>query len=195
MLEWKDVIGFDPLEHFSRASFKDANHLKKWARTGDPFPMIPLPRDPNDNTRSIPHGAHVEFDKIPVAAIPPSVLRQWLFYRGVPHPKGTLRKDLIEQVQLARSLVQPLDEEVIASANKASAKSYVPADNITVLTEVVWTTNKYEVLAALRNDDTPKSGKDRGFALRADISTSIPCEWQQHGCETRDRMRRRIYSK
>ena len=67
-----------------------------------------------------------------------------------------MQKDLIEQVQLARSLVQPLDEEVIASANKASAKSYVPADNIPVLTEVVWTTNKDEVLAVLRNDDTPK---------------------------------------
>ncbi|KAL7548740.1 hypothetical protein ACHAWF_017202 [Thalassiosira exigua] len=149
--QWEEVIGFNPLVHFSRATVEGAYKLTQWARTGEAFPEISRPIDPNNSSRSLPHGAHIKFDVIPVTACPASVLRQWLFYRGVPQPKATTKKDLLDLVKHALELKQSLDEDAIASANTAVAKSYVPVDNINVLSAVEWVADREAIIAALRD--------------------------------------------
>ena len=156
--QWEEVIGFDPLVHFSKATVDGAYNLTQWARTGEAFPEISRPIDPNNSSRALPHGAHIDFDVIPVSACPASVLRQWLFYHGVPLPKSTTsKKELVDLVKQALELAQSLDEDAIASANAAAAKSYIPMDNIHVLSAVEWNTDRAAILAALRDDtDMPQ---------------------------------------
>ena len=61
-----------------------------------------------------------------------AVCLRWLHYRGVPHPKGTTKKHLVEQVKHAQGLKQPLDEERLKSMDATTAKSYVSIDSIAV---------------------------------------------------------------
>ena len=78
------------------------------------------------------------------------VLRQWLHFRGVPIPKGTAKKDVVEQVNRALDLQQPLDEERISSTDATTANSYVSVDCITVLKEVLWVTDGNTIVDTVR---------------------------------------------
>ena len=153
---WKSVIGFDPIEHFLPTSIGESYEMKIWARTGTSIPLeIPLEKDPNDPSRFLPYGAEVNFDYMPVCLVPPFILRQWLHYRGVPQPKSSTKKELIGQVQRARELKQPLEEERIASPEASTENSYISIDNITVVSSVEWCSDSNEVLIVLRGQDIP----------------------------------------
>ena len=154
--KWTDMIGFDPHEHFSPTSIEDSYKMKIWARTGASIPLeIPFEKDPNDPSRVLPYGAEVNFDYMPVCIVPPSILQMWLHYHGVPQPKSSTEKDLFKQVQRARELKQPLEEDRIASSDASTAKSYISIDNVTVVSSVEWCSDGNEVLIALRDQDFP----------------------------------------
>ena len=85
-----DVTGFDPVEHSSPVSVEDSYMLNVWAKSSDALPSeIPCPSHPHDSSRTTPHGADAHFDYMPVCIVPTLIFLQWLYYRGVPHPKGT----------------------------------------------------------------------------------------------------------
>ena len=87
--EWSDVIGFDPIEHFSPVLIKDSYMLKIWVRSGKALPPeIPRPPHQQDPSRTIHYGADVNFYYMLVCVVPASILLQWLHYHGAPHPKG-----------------------------------------------------------------------------------------------------------
>ena len=73
--EWRVVIGFDPIRHFSPVSAQDVYSLKDWARTGTALPSeIPLPCHPHDPSKTVPYGAVVYFVSMPVSVVPTAVL-------------------------------------------------------------------------------------------------------------------------
>ena len=73
--EWSDVIGFHPMEHFSPVSIEDSYMLKISARSGKALssevPHLPHPHDPS---QTIPYGADVNFNYMPVCVTPVSIL-------------------------------------------------------------------------------------------------------------------------
>lgn len=149
---WADEIGFDPLTPFadSNISIEDIYKLTVWARTNMPLPIIPLPKDPNEPTRDLPHCAFVDFNVIPVELASAGVLLLWLFYHGTPLPKSTKRADIIAQVRQAQMIKQDLDEERIAIVNR-SASSYVSCDSIKLLSTANWTECGSTVISAIRD--------------------------------------------
>ena len=149
---WSDVIGFDPIENFSDVSVADSFNMRVWARTGIALPTS----DANDGATGLPIGAEIKFSYTPPCIVPASLLRLWLFYHGVPHPKGSSKSDLVNQVQHALDLKQPLDDDRIITADESGAKSYVSFDTITVLSEVEWITDGNEILNVLRSTTIPK---------------------------------------
>ena len=154
---WCDAIGFDPIEHFSNTSIEDSYQLKVWARSGIPLPSeIPRPSHPSDNSRTVPHGAVIDFNYMPPVVLSASLLRQWLFYHGVPQPKSTAKKQLVEQVEQARLLKQPLNEDNMKSGDTTTANSYVSVDSINILSSVDWIVDKEAILRAVRGLNTPR---------------------------------------
>ena len=108
-----------------------------------------------DSSRRLPHGAYVDFDTTPVCVVPDSILLQWLFYHGIPMNKGSTKQDLLQQVQRAIDIKQPLDEDKISSADATNARSYVSIDSISLLSTVTWKTSGAELLSLLRGSETP----------------------------------------
>ena len=134
--EWKDVIGFDPIEHFLPVSVEQSHMMHIWACIGVALPKVPLPIDPNNSSQSLPRGAYVDFKHMPICVVPGTMLILWLFYHEVPHPKGSSRKDLVDQVQRAYDLKQPLGEDRLVSNDAETARSYVSFDTITILSSI-----------------------------------------------------------
>ena len=99
---WAEKIGFDPIALFTGVSIKDSFHLKVWARTNEPLPSIPLPTDPGNSSRNLPHCAYIDWGVTRVKILPTSVLLLWLFYQGVPLPKSTKRVHIEDQVCRAK---------------------------------------------------------------------------------------------
>lgn len=53
--QWCDIIGLDPIKHFSTTSVEDSYKLDIWARTGKELPSeIPRPLHPLDSSRTYP---------------------------------------------------------------------------------------------------------------------------------------------
>lgn len=53
---WHDVIGFDPIEHFSDTNMEDAYKTRIWARSGLELPAIPpYQLDPTNQEQILPH--------------------------------------------------------------------------------------------------------------------------------------------
>ena len=92
---------------------------------------------------------------MPICVVPSTMLILWLFYHGVPHPKGSSRKDLVEQVRRAYDLKQPLDEDRLVSNESETARSYVSFDTITILSSVVWNVDGDSLLTFLRSECIP----------------------------------------
>ena len=65
-VEWKDAIGFDPIEHFAWVSEEESHLMRIWARSGIALSKINPPIDPNDPTQSLPHGAFIDFKHMPI---------------------------------------------------------------------------------------------------------------------------------
>ena len=113
-----------------RVLVESAYKFDVWATTNELPIEVPPPQDPDSWSRTLPHCAIIKFV---LWVFPASILCLWLFNHGVPYPKGSTRKDLIEQVQRVRDLKQPLkDEERFTPNNAATSKSYVSIDKITV---------------------------------------------------------------
>ena len=159
---WSEVIGFDPITDFgeSDVSIKDSYHMKLWVRTQSPLPTIPKPFDPKNPSRTLPHGAYIDFKSLPMELVPASLLRLYLYFHGVPMPKGAYRDDLLNQVKRIIDLDIPLDDERIASDDVANAKSYISCDTITILSETTWTTDGEELINAIRSEGTPRINAD-----------------------------------
>ena len=109
------MIGFDPIVCFGQVQVEDGYLMNVWAQTNSPLPSIQFPIDPNDASRRLPHCAHVDFGKYPIRLVPTSILLQWLYYHGVPMNKSTTKSDIIQQVQRAIDIDQPLDEDLVLS--------------------------------------------------------------------------------
>ena len=154
--EWKDIIGFDPLEHFLPVSVEESHTMKTWARTGVALPKIEMPIDPNNSSDRLPHGAYIDFNHMPICVVPDTMLILWLFYHGVPHPKGSSRQELVNQVKRAYDMKQPLDEDRLAITDASTARSYVSFDTIAVLSGVEWNDDAESLLSILRSDSTPQ---------------------------------------
>ena len=153
--EWKNMIGFDPIQQFGQVLVEEAYFMKVWARDNSSLPVIQFPKDPNDSSRRLPHGAYVDFDRTPMCVVPHSILLQWLFYHGIPMNKGSEKQDLLQQVQHAIDIKQPLDEDKISSVDATNARSYVSIDSISLLSTVTWKTDGAELLSLLRGNETP----------------------------------------
>ena len=107
-----------------------------WTRTGVALPKVPLLSDPNNPLQSFPHGTYIDFKHMPICVVTGTMLILWLFYHEVPHPKGSSRKDLVDQVQRAYDLKQPLGEDRLVSNDAETARSYVSFDTITILSSI-----------------------------------------------------------
>jgi len=158
--DWKDIIGFDPHEHFSGVSVEESYKMEIWARTETKLPVIERPQDPSNTSRKLPHGAYIDFNHLPIAVVPGTMLLLWLYYHGVPHPKGSSRKDLVQQVQQAYELDQELDEDRLSSVEAASAGSYISFDTIVLLSDTEWITDGGTLLNNLRSNSVAKVTAD-----------------------------------
>ena len=126
-----------------------------WACTGVALPKVHLPNDPNNSSQSLLHGAYIESKRMPICVIPGTMLILWLFYHEVPHPKGSSRKDLVDQVQRAYDLKQPLGEDRLVSNDAETARSYVSFDTITILSSINWNVDGDSFLTFLRSESIP----------------------------------------
>mmetsp|Transcript_36508 Transcript_36508/g.74330 ORF Transcript_36508/g.74330 Transcript_36508/m.74330 type:complete len:757 (-) Transcript_36508:306-2576(-) len=151
-VQWADLIGFDPVERFANTDIQSIYHMEIWARTLQPLATLPLPRDPDDDSREIPHGSIIDFNKMSPHFIASSALLQWLYYRGVPHPKGARRQELIQQVELAIDAGQSLDHDRISLDAAQKAQSYISWDRILVEAEVAWSSSTDDALALMRGN-------------------------------------------
>ncbi|KAL7520509.1 hypothetical protein ACHAWF_000278 [Thalassiosira exigua] len=113
--EWKDIIGFDPHTNFSGTLVADSYRMKVSARTNAPLSKNDRLIDPDDPSWTIPHGVHIDFNRVPMYIVPGPLLLLWLFFNGVPMPKGSSQEDLMDQVQRAIDEGQPIDEDRIKS--------------------------------------------------------------------------------
>ncbi len=68
--DWKDVIIFDSYKNLFDKLVADAYTLKVWARTGVALSAIPQLKDPNDLSCTLPHGAILGFQCIPICLFP-----------------------------------------------------------------------------------------------------------------------------
>lgn len=152
---WKELIGFDPIEECGQLDIEKCYNMKIWARTGQPLRPLPLPEDPLDNTRALPHKAIIS-DKIPVDIWPENVLLEWLYFHGVPMPKSSSKAMLIEKVKLALAVGQELDRERISLANTLNRKSYISWENMVAASVVYWNDSGEDVLNFLRSAQVPK---------------------------------------
>ena len=89
-------------------------------------------------------------NKVPPCVIPASILLVWLYYQGVPTPKGTTKSILLEQVQRARDIDQPMDKDHVLTRDYTTARSYVSIDSITPSSSVKWENNSKKLLSLLR---------------------------------------------
>ena len=126
------------------------------ARDGHPLPTIDLPSDPNNPSRHLPHRAHVDFNRTRICVVPTSILLQWLYYRGIPMNRGSIKEELLQQVQRAIDIDQPLDKDCIVSDISTTARLYVSCDSISLLSSVEWETDGNRMLSLLRGTETPK---------------------------------------
>ena len=86
--DWKDVLSFDPVQHFGEVSVEDSYFIKVWARDNSPFPKIELLMDSANSSRRLPHSAYIDFKKTPMYVVPNTLLLSWLslgFSVRVPH--------------------------------------------------------------------------------------------------------------
>ena len=107
-----------------------------------------------NSDRKIPHCALIKWDVTPIEIVPSGALLLWLFYHGVPLPKSTKRAQIIDQVRRACQLGQELDEDrisIIDDQDKATARSYVSFDSITLLSDVNWIENGESILTLIRD--------------------------------------------
>ena len=125
LMGWKDVIGFDPITDFDSISIGDSYQMNIWACTGCALRHLDLPEDPDDSSRKLPHNSIIKFIEIPMMFIPNNLLRIWLFYRGVPHPKNTTQQNLLEQVELAIQIKKSLDYSRIDLNDAMNTRSYI----------------------------------------------------------------------
>ncbi|KAL7551314.1 hypothetical protein ACHAWF_014517 [Thalassiosira exigua] len=88
--------------------------------------------------------------------VPGSLLLLWLFFHGVPMPKGSSRKDVMDQIQRAIDEGQPIDEDRIKSNDCTTARSYISFDTITLLNEATWVTDGESVLSVIQSQSVPK---------------------------------------
>ena len=153
--DWTSVIGFDPIEHFGQVSVEGSYFVKVWARTNQPLPKIQLPVDPKNPMRRLPHGAYVDFKRVPIPVVPASILMSWLYYHGIPMLKESSKTLLIQQVQRAIEIDHPLDDDCINSSDASTARSYVSSDNIKLLSGVGWENAGDNLLQKLRSAETP----------------------------------------
>ena len=93
---------------------------------------------------------------MPICVVPATMLVLWLFYHGLPHPKGSSRQDLVTQVKHAYDMKQPLDEDRLAIKDGSTARSYVSFDTITIVSGVEWNDDGESLLASLRSTSTPQ---------------------------------------
>ncbi|EJK72180.1 hypothetical protein THAOC_06315, partial [Thalassiosira oceanica] len=134
---WVETIGFDPIGDFGGLVVEDCFKLTVWARTNEALPSIPLPSDPDDPSRKLPHCAHINFKVLPVQMVPSANLLLWLYYRCVP----------------AITIGASLDPQKIAiiDEDETVTTSYVTVDPITLLSETNWTDNGPAIVAAIRD--------------------------------------------
>jgi len=91
--------------------------------SGRPLKPLPLPEDPIDATRTLPHNSIIDFGQRPISMMPTNVLLNWLYYHGLPMPKGASKAVLVQKVKLALAHNQELDHERI-SLDKAVNRKY-----------------------------------------------------------------------
>jgi len=155
--DWKDVIGLDPHEHFSGVSVEESYKMEIWARTETKLPVIEQPQDPSNTSRTLPHGAYIDFNHLPIAVVPGTMLLLWLYYHGIPHPKGSSRYELVQQVTQAHQMGQELDEDRLTSVEAATAGSYISFDTILLLLpDTEWIADGDTLLSNLRGNSVAK---------------------------------------
>ena len=98
---WQELIGFYPRAPFRNMNIEHCYEMRIWARTGKPLRSLPLPPDPLDSTRSLPHGSIIKFGhklgERPVDLYPTNVLLEWLYFHGVLMPKGSTKAASIDK--------------------------------------------------------------------------------------------------
>lgn len=97
----------------------------------------------------------MRFDKRPVTLVPHNVLVMWLYYHGVPHPKGTSKQDVINKVLLALSMFKSLDYERLDIDEAINRRSYISWELIEVESDINWITDQKEIVQYLRSDNFP----------------------------------------
>ena len=98
---WKNLIGFDPVVTFNKAgvSLGDTYHMTESCRYGKGnMKPLPLPKHPTDSSRTVPHGAVRDFDKVPPELTPQPQLLEWLWFRRVSMTKAAKVADLVRAV-------------------------------------------------------------------------------------------------
>uniref|UniRef100_A0A6U2A7Q9 SWIM-type domain-containing protein n=2 Tax=Pseudictyota dubia TaxID=2749911 RepID=A0A6U2A7Q9_9STRA len=71
---WKELIGFDAQKDYLNVEIGHCYDMRIWARTGTKLRELPLPQDPLDATRSLPHKSVLNFDRTPVQILPVNVM-------------------------------------------------------------------------------------------------------------------------
>ena len=149
---WHELIGFNPLSDFQGIDVKKCYSLDIFPRTKEPLMPLPLPEDPLDPTRKLPHNSIINIEKSPIGILPHNVLLDWMVYHGVPMPKGTSRLALIERVRLAYANEQPLDRERISLNEAVKTKSYISWESMGGVSGIRWNNDKSILLQFIRSD-------------------------------------------
>ena len=120
--------------------------------TGRELKSLPLPKDPIDSTRHLPHSSIIHFENNPwlVEILPTNVLLEWLYFHGLPMPKGSSKEALVEKVKMALANSQELDRERISLNQTISRKSYISWEKHVGVSDSKWTYSKTAPLEFLR---------------------------------------------
>ena len=112
--------------------------MKIWAQTGKPLKQIKPQMHSTSAIKNLtlPLGATIDFEHMPLCVTPSTCLLKWLFYHGISQSKGSDQKEILQHVEQARILKQELDYDRIQSDNVESSKSYISWDPIIIESEV-----------------------------------------------------------
>lgn len=152
---WQELIGFDPLHGIRTIDVQACYNMSIWARTEKPLRALPLPQDPLDSTRTIPHNSVIYYDRRPIDIMPTNVLLEWLYYHGLPMPKGSSKASLVQKVKLALANKQDIDRERISLDDAVNRKSYISWETMSGVSDIIWNHSTHDLLTFIRSAAVP----------------------------------------